>query len=146
LSASFLYWWILIYPDPKKDRLTEPIIPGPHDQGIGKTFAREPAPSISLRQRQLRRAIQKGIPFAANRLRAYSSAMPSEEEEMSLTKWRDLLGTELIIALEEIAKIEREGGNERHLYYVESCVEQSWTIISRITNAADKVRLRPVGV
>jgi hypothetical protein len=90
--------------------------------------------------------IQKGIPFAANRLRAYSSAMPSGEEEMSLTKWRDLLGTELIIALEEIAKIEREGGNERHLYYVESCVEQFWTIISRMTNAADKVRLRPVGV
>jgi hypothetical protein len=72
--------------------------------------------------------------------------MPSEEEEMSLTKWRDLLGTELIIALEEIAKMERQGGNERHLYYVESCVEQLWTIISRIADAADKVRLRPVGV
>jgi hypothetical protein len=72
--------------------------------------------------------------------------MPSEEEEMSLTKWRDLLGTELIIALEEIAKIEIEGGNERHLYYVQSCVEQCWTIISRITSAADKVRLRPIGV
>jgi hypothetical protein len=90
--------------------------------------------------------IQKGIPFAVNRLPAYSPAMPSEEEEMSLAKCRDLLGTELIIALEEIAKIEGEGGNERHLYYVERCVEQFWTIIYRISNAADKVRLHPVGV
>jgi hypothetical protein len=72
--------------------------------------------------------------------------MPSEEEEMSLTKWRDLLGTKLIIALEELAKIQRHGGNGRHQYYVESCVEQCWTIIARITNTVEKVRLQPVEV
>jgi hypothetical protein len=38
--------------------------------------------------------------------------MSREEEEMSLTKWRDLLGTELIIALEELAKIQRDVGKE----------------------------------
>jgi hypothetical protein len=35
--------------------------------------------------------------------------MPSEEEEMSLTRWRDLLGTELTIALEELSKIHKDG-------------------------------------
>jgi hypothetical protein len=66
--------------------------------------------------------------------------MPSEEEEVSLTKWRDLLGTELIIALEELAKINKDGANERHQHYVESCAEQCWTIIARITGTMGKGR------
>ena len=66
--------------------------------------------------------------------------MPSEEEEVSLTKWRDLLGTELIIALEELAKINKDGANERHQHYVESCAEQCWTIIARITGTMGKRR------
>jgi hypothetical protein len=59
--------------------------------------------------------------------------MPTEEEEISLTKWRDLLGTELIIALEELAKNHKDGANKRHQYYVENCAEQYWTMIARIT-------------
>jgi hypothetical protein len=31
--------------------------------------------------------------------------MKSEEDEMSLTRWRRLLGTELTIALEEVSKM-----------------------------------------
>ena len=59
--------------------------------------------------------------------------MLSEEEEMSLTRWRDLLGAELAIALEELSKIHKDGANKRHQHYVESCAEQYWTIIARIT-------------
>jgi hypothetical protein len=59
--------------------------------------------------------------------------MLSEEEEMSLTKWHDLLGAELAIALEELSKIHKDGANIRHQHYVESCAEQYWTIIARIT-------------
>ena len=82
--------------------------------------------------------IQKGVSFAENRLRAYCSAMPTEEEEMSLTKWRDLLGTELIIALEELAKNHKDGANKRHQHYVENCFEQYWTVIARITGTMGK--------
>ena len=84
--------------------------------------------------------IQKGVSFAENRLRAYCSAMPTEEEEMSLTKWRDLLGTELIIALEELAKNHKDGANKRHQHYVENCAQQYWTIIARITGTMGGTR------
>jgi hypothetical protein len=80
----------------------------------------------------------EGFPFAENGIWPYSSAMPSEEEEMSLKKWRDLLGTELIIALEELAKINKDGANKRHQHYVESYAEQCWTIIARITGTMGK--------
>jgi hypothetical protein len=63
--------------------------------------------------------------------------MPSEEEEMSL-RWRDLLGTELILALEELSKVHKDGANKRHQHYVESCAEQYWTVIARITNPVGK--------
>jgi hypothetical protein len=62
--------------------------------------------------------------------------MPSEEEEMSFTKWRNLLGTELMIALQELAKIHKDGANKRHQHYVESCAEQYWKIIASSFNAA----------
>ena len=84
--------------------------------------------------------IRMGFPFAENRLWAYSSGMPSEEEEMLLMKWRDLLGTELIVALEELAKIHEDIANKRHQHYVESCAEQYWTIIARITGTMGKRR------
>jgi hypothetical protein len=66
--------------------------------------------------------------------------MPSDEEEMSLTKWRDLLGMELIIALEDLAKIHKDGANNRHQHYVESCAEQCWTIIATITGTMGEKR------
>ncbi len=66
--------------------------------------------------------------------------MPSEEEEMSLARWRDLLGTELTIALEELSKIHKDGANKRHQHYVESCAEQYWTMIARITGTIGKRR------
>jgi hypothetical protein len=40
--------------------------------------------------------------------------MKSEEDEMSLTRWRRLLATELTIALEELSKIAKDGANKRH--------------------------------
>jgi hypothetical protein len=66
--------------------------------------------------------------------------MLSEEEEMSLTSWGDLLGTELTIALEELSKNHKDSANKRHQYYVESCAEQYWTIIARITAMMGKRR------
>jgi hypothetical protein len=50
--------------------------------------------------------------------------MPSEEEEeISLTRWRDLLGTELVLALEELSKVRKDGVNKRHQHYVGRCTE-----------------------
>ena len=59
--------------------------------------------------------------------------MPGEEEKMALTRWRDLLGAELMLALGELSKIRKNDVNERHEYYVENCAEQYWKTISRIT-------------
>ena len=72
--------------------------------------------------------------------------MLSEEDEMSLTRSRDLLRAELTIVLEELSKIHKDDANKRHHHYVESCAEQYWTIIARITDTVEKVRLHPVGV
>jgi hypothetical protein len=80
--------------------------------------------------------IQKAVSFRReSSFGVQFGAMPSEEEEMSLTKWRDLLGTELMIALQELAKIHKNGANKRHQHYVESCAEQYWKTIMRITGA-----------
>jgi len=59
--------------------------------------------------------------------------MPSQEKQMSLTIWHDLLGRELTIALEELSKIHKDGANKRHQHYVESCAQQYWKIVARIT-------------
>jgi hypothetical protein len=65
-------------------------------------------------------------------------AMLSEEDEMSFTRWRDLLGTALTIALEELSEIHKNGAQKRHQHYVESCAKQYWTIIARITGTVGK--------
>jgi hypothetical protein len=64
--------------------------------------------------------------------------MQSEENEMSLTRWRCLLGTELTISLEELSEIAKDGANKRHQRYVWSCAEQYRTIIARITATIEK--------
>ncbi|MEA3147255.1 MAG: hypothetical protein QOI53_2797 [Verrucomicrobiota bacterium] len=64
--------------------------------------------------------------------------MKSEEDEMSLTRWRRLLGTELTIALEELSKIAKDGANKRHQRSVWNCAEQYRTIIARITVTMEK--------
>jgi hypothetical protein len=66
--------------------------------------------------------------------------MLSEEDEMSLTRCRDLLRTELTIALEELSKIHKDDANEGYQHYVASCPERYWTIIARITATMEKRR------
>src|ERR1700722_15951784 len=66
--------------------------------------------------------------------------MPSQEKEMSLTIWHDLLGRQLTIALEELSEIHKDGANKRHQHYVESCAQQYWKIIARITRTIGKRR------
>jgi hypothetical protein len=72
--------------------------------------------------------------------------MPSEEEEMALTRWRDLLGTELILALEGLSKVRKDSVNKQHQHYVESCAEQYWTIIARITGTIGRTNTEPGNV
>jgi hypothetical protein len=68
--------------------------------------------------------------------------MLSEDEKISLARWRDLLGTELAIALAELSKIHIEGANKRHEHYVESCAEQYWRIVARTTATMGERRER----
>ena len=58
--------------------------------------------------------------------------MASKEEETSLAKWRDLLGTEMALALEELSQVRKDGVNKRHHHYVESCAEQYWKIRAKV--------------
>ena len=76
--------------------------------------------------------------------------MPNEVEQMSLARWRDLLGRELKIALEELAAIRRKEGSKRYEHYVQSCAEQYRTLFARnfgqaqkpvVSNAAEKAGL-----
>lgn len=66
--------------------------------------------------------------------------MPSEEDEMSLRRWHDLLRTELTIAFVELSQSRKDGADKRLQHYVECCAEQYWTIIARITSTMGKRR------
>jgi len=64
--------------------------------------------------------------------------MPNEEAEMSLARWRDLLGMELMIALEELAKTGKKGKSKRYQHYVASCAEQCWRMFAENSGQAQK--------
>jgi hypothetical protein len=65
--------------------------------------------------------------------RLATRAMPSEEDELSLRRWRDLLRTELTITLEKPSQSSKDCANKRLQHYLQSCAEQYWIIITRIT-------------
>ena len=58
--------------------------------------------------------------------------MLSEEHEMSLRRWRNLLRAEFTIAIAELSQSKKEGADKRLQHYVQCCAEQYWTIITRI--------------
>ena len=60
-------------------------------------------------------------------------AMLSEEDEMSLRRWHNLLRAELTIALEKLSQSKKEGADKRLQHYAQCCAEQYWTIITRIS-------------
>ena len=73
--------------------------------------------------------------FAARLL--YSLIVPNgpREEGVFMEIWCDLMKAELKIAREEFAELRREGGNERHWLYAQSCLEEcssSLEIISQL--------------
>jgi hypothetical protein len=59
--------------------------------------------------------------------------MLSEEDEISLRRWHNLLRAELTSALEELSQSKKEGADKRLQHYVQCCAEQYWTIITRIS-------------
>jgi hypothetical protein len=67
----------------------------------------------------------------------YSLIVPNgpREEGVFMEIWCDLMKAELKIAREEFAELRREGGNDRHWLYAQSCLEEcssSLEIISQL--------------
>jgi hypothetical protein len=70
--------------------------------------------------------------------------MSSEEDEMSLRRWRNLLRTELSIVFEELSQSRKDGADERFQHYVACCAEQYGKIIAGTFRGAQQVGTSPM--
>ncbi len=72
--------------------------------------------------------------------RAYSGLMPIDptEEKAAWEVWCNLMEMEFQTAREELAKIRGERGQERHLFYVKSCIEECSALLKRISVKTSK--------